>query len=170
MGLSLAVFGCQKLKKCTNSKDKKNPRYPALRSSALSTELILPGAVSLSRGVGHLLYWACTRLWGLSGMEVKQRSKDEKRMIWKRSPGIFVKFVKSWTFTDDEPYLFAYIGIVWHFSSMNPKFLQYILGTWQKTMLVDKTVYDFFSAEFEWKSGGKRFLFQSTHVATVMSA
>ena len=89
MSLSLAVFGCRKPKKCTKSKDKKNPRYPALRSSALSTELILPGSVSLSLGVAHLLYWACTRLSGLSGMEVKQRSKDEKRMIREKKPGYF---------------------------------------------------------------------------------
>ena len=50
------------------------------------------------------------------------------RNVWsgKRSLGIFVKFVKSWSFTDDESYLFVYTANVWHFSSMIPKFLQYI--------------------------------------------
>ena len=50
------VFGCQKPKKCTKSKDKKNPRHSALPPSVLPTELILPGAVSPSRVDVHRLY------------------------------------------------------------------------------------------------------------------
>ena len=147
MSLSLAVFGCRKPKKCTKSKDKKNPRYPALRSSALSTELILPGSVSLSLGVAHLLYWACTRLSGLSGMEVKQRSKDEKRMIREKKPGYFCQTCQIVIF-----YLFVYTANVWHFSSMIPKFLQYIfLVRDRRPCWLMKQYTIFFFAEFEWK-------------------
>ena len=144
MGWSLAVCGCQKPKKCTKSKDKKNPRYPVLPSSALSTELILPGAVSLSRGVAHLLYWACGRLSGLSGMEVTQRSKDEKRMIREKQPGYFCQICQL---VISSRRLILSVRVYWNRMALfghDSQFLQYILGTWQATKLVDETVYEFF--------------------------
>ena len=145
MGLSLAVFGCRKPKKCTKSKDKKNPRYPALRSSALSTELILPGSVSLSLGVAHLLYWACSRLWGLSGMEIKQRSKDEKRMIREKKPGYFCQICQIVIFYRRR---ILSVRIYWKrmalFELDSQVLTVYILGTLQAAMLVDETIYDFF--------------------------
>ena len=138
MGLSLAVFGCRKPKKCTKSNDKKNPRYPALRSSALSTELILPGAVSLSLGVTHLLYWACTRLSGLSGMEVKQRSKDEKRMIWEKQPGYFCQIVIFYRrrILSVRRY-WKRMALFEHDSQV---LTVYILGTWQAAMYGNYTI------------------------------
>ena len=175
MGLSLAVFGCQKPKKCTKSKDKKNPRYPALRSSALSTELILPGSVSLSLGVAHLLYWACTRLSGLSGMEVKQRSKDEKRMIREKKPGYFCQICQIVIFYRRR---ILSLRIYWKrmdFSSLIPKFLQYIfLVRDRRPCWLMKQYTIFFRGIWTKKSlvlsGGKRFLFVSTYVAAVTSA
>ena len=176
MGLSLAVFGCRKPKKCTKSKDKKNPRYPALRSSALSTELILPGSVSLSLGVAHLLYWACSRLSGLSGMEIKQRSKDEKRMIREKKPGYFCQICQIVIFYRRR---ILSVRIYWKrmalFELDSQVLTVYILGTWQAAMLVDETIYDFFFRGIWMKkslvlSGGKRYLFVSTYVAAVMSA
>ena len=177
MGLSLAVFGCRKPKKCTKSKDKKNPRYPALRSSALSTELILPGSVSLSLGVAHLLYWACSRLSGLSGMEIKQRSKDEKRIIREKKPGYFCQICQIVIFYRRR---ILSVRIYWKrmalFELDSQVLTVYILGTWQAAMLVDETLYDFFFFRGIWMkkslvlSGGKRYLFVSTYVAAVMSA
>ena len=146
MSLSLAVFGCRKPKKCTKSKDKKNQRYPALRSSALSTELILPGSVSLSLGVAHLLYWACTRLSGLSGMEVKQRSKDEKRMIREKKPGYFCQICQIVIFYRRRILsVRIYCKRMALFEHDSQVLTVYILGTWQAAMLVDETIYDFFS-------------------------
>lgn len=153
MSLSLAVFGCRKPKKCTKSKDKKNPRYPALRSSALSTELILPGSVSLSLGVAHLLYWACTRLSGLSGMEVKQRSKDEKRMIREKKPGYFCQICQIVIFyrrriLSVRSYILQTYGTfrAW-FPSSYSIYPWYVtgghVGWWNNIR--------FFFAEFEWK-------------------
>lgn len=154
MGLSLAVFGRQKPKKCTKSKDKKNPRHPALRSNALSTELILPGAVSLSLGVEHLLYWACTRLLGLSGIEVKQRSKDEKRMIWEKEPGYFCQICQIVIFYRRR---ILSVRTYWKRMALSEHDSQVltvsILSTWQAATLVYETIYDFFS----WNLNEKEF-------------
>ena len=94
----------------------------------------------------------------------------------KRSLGIFVKFVKSWSFTDDESYLFVYIGNVWHFSNLIPKFLQYIFLVRDRRPCWLMKHYTIFFFRGIWMkkslvlSGGKRYLFVSTYVAAVMSA
>lgn len=110
---------------------------------------------------------------------VWRSSKEAKmRNVWsgKRSLGIFVKFVKSWSFTDEESYLFAYIGNVWHFSNLIPKFLQYIFLVRDRRPRWLMKHYTIFFFRGIWMkkslvlSGGKRYLFVSTYVAAVMSA
>ena len=126
MGLSLAVFGCRKPKKCSKSKLRKTHDIPLCGQALYRLSLSCPARSPLRSA----LRICCTE--PVPGSQVSRvwRSNKEAKMrnVWsgKRSLGIFVKFVKSWSFTDDKSYLFVYIGNVWHFSSLIPKFLQYM--------------------------------------------
>lgn len=83
-------------------------------------------------------------------MEVKQRSKDEKRMIREKKPGHFCQICQIVIFYRRR---ILSVRIYWKRMALFELDFQvltvYILGTRQAAMLVDETIYDFFFAEFE---------------------